>query len=101
LSYDKKGKQTGAADSFMEHFEFEMALYEKIAGTRDFEILFMPDENGVDPSEIEIEVFLKECKAKKLVPVIKWSDGKTSVVFSNNTDSVGIISDNSLHGFEC
>jgi len=89
------------ASDFLEHYVYEYALYQQVAGSSTFEILSLPYDNGTIPPEADIKEFIERCNNTNIVPIIKYNYGNISVVSSPNTTTTGIISEVSLQGFEC
>lgn len=81
--------------------EFEMNFYEYIAGTSNFEVIPIPDLEGFIPSTEEFQLLVEDCRRRTIKLLYRVSNGKYALVFSADSDKVGMVPEDNSHGFYC
>lgn len=83
------------------NLRFEVDFYSRIAGTTQFQVLSIPDEDGYVPTEKDIKILKTQVNMAGMDLLFRVAIGKHAVVFSPNSQLIGIMPQDNPHGFMC
>lgn len=83
------------------NLQFEIEFYSILAGTKKFQVLNIPDEDGYIPSAKDTVLLRKQVNSAGMELLYRVSVGKHAVVFSPNSELIGIVPENNSNGFSC
>lgn len=61
----------------------------------------VPDLDGFIPSPEEFKLIETELRKKGTKLLYRVSSGKTALIYSSNSEKIGIVPEDNVHGFPC
>lgn len=101
---DKGSKRVQKVNNFHnleEHLMFELAFFEHVAQTDNFEIIPIPGLDGKRIPDEETQLILEEARRNGSKVLYRVSLGNIAVVFDQATGKTGIMPEDSDLGFSC
>ena len=84
-----------------QHLQFELAFFESIAGTDNFEIIPVPGLDGKRLKDEDKDLIIEYARNNKAKILYRVSLGSYAVVFDETSGRTGIIPEDSDLGFFC